>query len=108
VRYRPTLRWIPHEANLRRAREHLARIKSRIAAGMFRFIDEFPSYRGRYTLRIPLSARTCADVFEAFLHHEQAQVARGDLAPVTKSVPTTPYSSDAQLPLLGPSCVLSY
>jgi hypothetical protein len=32
VRYRPTLPWIPHEANLRRARQYLAGIKMRIAA----------------------------------------------------------------------------
>jgi Arm DNA-binding domain len=70
VRYRPMLRWIPHEANLRRAREHLARIKSRIAAGMSRFIDELPSYRGRQTLRLPMTSRTCSDVFDAFLRHE--------------------------------------
>jgi hypothetical protein len=31
-RYRPTLYWIPHEANLRRARAYLARIKAQIAA----------------------------------------------------------------------------
>lgn len=40
VRYRPTLPWIPHEANLRRAREHLRRIKARILAGTFIFTDE--------------------------------------------------------------------
>ena len=33
VRYRPSLRQTPTEANLRRAREHLAAIKERIAAG---------------------------------------------------------------------------
>lgn len=33
-RYRPTLPWVPHEANLRRARVHLAQIRMRIAAGV--------------------------------------------------------------------------
>lgn len=67
VRYRPTHRLIPHESNLRRAREQLARIKMRIDAGTFRFTEEFPTYRGRHTLRIPLRAQTCSDVFDAFL-----------------------------------------
>jgi hypothetical protein len=49
VRYRPTLPWIPHEANL----------------------------------RLPFNARTCGDVFDAFLRHEEARVRRDDLAPVT-------------------------
>jgi hypothetical protein len=47
VRYLPTLQWILDEANLRRARERLVRIK------------------------------------DAFLRHETARVAGGDLAPVT-------------------------
>src|SRR5262245_23037146 len=83
VRYRPTLKWIPNEANLRRARDRLARIKARIDAGTFTFIEEFPASRFRHTLRMPLRARTCSDVFDAFLGHEEARVARGDLAPVT-------------------------
>jgi integrase len=83
VRYRPTLPWIPHEANLRRAREHLARIKARIIAGTFIFHEEFPQYRSRKGCPIPISVRTCGDVFDDFLRHEAARVARGDLAPVT-------------------------
>jgi hypothetical protein len=46
VRYRPTLPWIPHEANLRRAREHLPRIKTRIATGTFTFTEDFPTSGG--------------------------------------------------------------
>ena len=83
VRYRPTLPWIPHETNLRRAREHLQRIKARILAGTFIFTDEFPAYRGRLSLRLPMTSRTCSNVFDAFLRHEEARVARGDLAPIT-------------------------
>ena len=82
VRYRPTLPWLPHESNLRRAREYLARIKGRIAAGTFIFGEEFPRYR-RKSLPLPIAARTCSDVFDAFLRHEEARVRRGDLAPVT-------------------------
>lgn len=44
VRYRPTLKRVPTEANLRRAREHLIGIKTRISAGTFSFAEEFPSY----------------------------------------------------------------
>jgi hypothetical protein len=83
VRYRPTLPWIPHEANLRRARQLLLRIQARIRAGTFIFTEDFPQYRFRKTLRLPFNARTCNDVFDAFLHHEAARVTRGDLAPVT-------------------------
>lgn len=72
VRYRPTLPWIPHEANLRRARQLLLRIQLRIRAGTFIFTEDFPHYRLRKTLRLPFSARTCNNVFDAFLHHEEA------------------------------------
>jgi hypothetical protein len=34
-------------------------------------------------LRLPVSARTCDDVFDAFLRHEAARVKREDLDPVT-------------------------
>lgn len=82
-RYRPTLPWVPHEANLRRARATLAQIRLRIAAGTFNFAEEFPAYRFQEQLPLALRARTCGDVFDAFLEHEAARVARGDLAPVT-------------------------
>ena len=66
VRYRPTLPWEPTEANLRRAREHLRRIKTRIAAGTFNFAEEFPHFRGLHKLPLPLRAKTCSDVFDAY------------------------------------------
>jgi hypothetical protein len=84
-RFRPTLAWIPHETNLRRARTYLARIKARITAGTFSFADEFPRYKGLSQLPPPLRARTCGEVFDAFLCHEDASLARGDLAAVTVS-----------------------
>jgi integrase len=83
VRFRPTVRWIPNEANLRRARMYLARIKARIAAGTFCFADEFPDYQHLQKIRVPLSARTCGEVFDAFLRHDEARLARGDLAAST-------------------------
>ena len=83
VRYRPTLPWIPTEQNLRRARRYLAEIKTHIAAGTFRFTEAFPHFRFRRQLPLALRASTCGEVFDAFLEHEAARVARGDLAPVT-------------------------
>src|SRR6185437_6453689 len=82
-RFRPTLPWIPNETNLRRARAILARIKAQIAAGTFCFADKFPRYKGLSRLAPPFRARTCGEVFDAFLRHEEARLARGDLAAVT-------------------------
>jgi hypothetical protein len=65
VRFRPTLPWVPHEANLRRAREHLVRIKARIAAGTFCFAEELPEFRDLHKGRVPLDAQSCSDVFDA-------------------------------------------
>jgi integrase len=83
VRFRPTLRWVPNEVNLGRARIYLARIKAQIAAGTFCFAEEFPHYRHLHQTRVPLSAQTCGDVFDAFLRHDEARLARGDLAAAT-------------------------
>jgi hypothetical protein len=41
VRFRPTLRWVPNEANLHRSLIYLARIKAQIAVGTFCFAEEF-------------------------------------------------------------------
>ena len=82
-RFRPTLPWIPNETNLQRARTHLARIKAQIAAGTFCFADEFPRYRGLQKLPPILQHRTCGEVFDDFLRHEEARLARGDLAAAT-------------------------
>lgn len=82
-RFRPTLPWIPNETNLQRARAHLARIKAQIAAGTFCFADEFPRYRGLQKLPPALQHRTCGEVFDEFLRHEEARLARGDLAAAT-------------------------
>lgn len=84
-RFRPTLSWIPSETNLRRARELLTRVKAQIVAGTLHFADEFPDYRGTHRLPDTVRRRSCNDVFDAFLRHECARVARGDLAPVTLS-----------------------
>jgi len=85
VRYRPTLRWAPTAAGLRRARQHLIGINTRIAAGTFSFAEEFPEYR--HLKRVPRagSPRTCGHVFDEYLAHCSARVARLDMAPVTLS-----------------------
>jgi integrase len=62
VRYRPTLLITPTEANLRRAREQLAGIKARIAAGTFSFAEEFPDYVHLKTVPKSGSPRTCDQV----------------------------------------------
>src|SRR5882672_8944157 len=77
-RFRPTLPWTPSETNLRRARELLTRVKAQIAAGTFRFTDEFPDYRGLRTLPLSVQPRLCGEVLDAFLRHQAARVARGD------------------------------
>jgi integrase len=83
TRFRPTLPWVPTEANLWRARTRLAHIKAQIAAGTFSFSEEFPEYRVRRRLGLPPRTLICSEVFDAFLSHCKARVARGDLAPAT-------------------------
>jgi integrase len=85
VRYRPTLRWVPMEAGLRCARQHLIAINTRIAAGTFSFAGEFPDYR--HLKRTPRSGspRTCGQVFDEYLAHCSARVLRLDMASVTLS-----------------------
>jgi hypothetical protein len=58
-------------------------IKAQIAAGTFSFTEEFPAYRLRKRLAVSWRARSCSDVFDAFLAHEEARVGRQDLAPIT-------------------------
>ncbi len=83
-RYRPTLRRVPTEANLRRARLQLEAIKLRIEAGTFSFKDEFPDYR--YENRLPkvhnvrTTRLTCNQVFDAYLAHCEMRVAMNDMA----------------------------
>jgi hypothetical protein len=85
VRYRPTLLRTPTEANLRRARQQLVGIKTRIAAGTFSLAEEFPDYVHLGKVPRAGSPRTCNHVFDDFLAHCAARVAKDDLAPVTLS-----------------------
>src|SRR6266853_2163672 len=83
IRYRPTLPWTPTEANLRRARQYLIGIKARITAGTFSFAEEFPDYRHLKNIPRAGSPRACSEVFDEYLAHCSARVARHDMAPVT-------------------------
>ncbi len=83
VRYRPTLKRSPTEANLKRARKQLHEIKQRIAAGTFVFPEEFPDYRFTRQVAAPQKRRTCDQVFDEFLLACDSRVAKKDLAFVT-------------------------
>jgi len=80
VRYRPTIKRPPSEANLRRARERLEVIKRQIQDGTFCFEEEFPRYRFRRRLGLVSKLRTCNEVFDEYLAHCEARVRRDDLA----------------------------
>jgi len=83
VRYRPTLKRCPTEANLKRARKQLQEIKQRIAAGTFVFPEEFPGYRLIRQVAAPQKRRTCDQVFDEFLLACDSRVGKKDLAFVT-------------------------
>lgn len=83
VRYRPSLRRTPTEANLRRARAHLGVIKERIAAGIFQFAEEFPACRNTDDVRSAPGQRTCSHVFDAFLDHCVSIQQKGGMEAVT-------------------------
>jgi integrase len=81
VRYRPTIKRVPSEANLRRARVQLQEIKRRIASGTFVFAEEFPEYRYMEQLGGDArGARTCNDVFNEFMTHCESRMSKSDLA----------------------------
>ena len=83
VRYRPTLKRSPTEANLKRARKQLQEIKERIAAGTFVFLEEFPDYRFTKNVAAAQKRRSCNQVFDEFLLACDSRVAKKDLAFVT-------------------------
>ena len=80
VRYRPTIKRPPSEANLRRARERLEAIKRQIRSGTFCFEEEFPDYRYMRRMSGTSNARLCGGVFDDFLAHCEARFNRGDLS----------------------------
>jgi hypothetical protein len=83
IRYRPTIKRPPSEANLRRARERLEVIKRQIEFGTFCFAEEFPDYRFLQHLSGTSKVRLCSEVFDEFLAHCEARLRRGDMAAAT-------------------------
>jgi integrase len=83
VRYRPTLKRSPTEANLTRARKQLVEMRQRIAGGTFVFEEEFPDYRFIKNMAAPQKRRTCDQVFDEFLLACDSRVAKKDMAFVT-------------------------
>jgi hypothetical protein len=83
IRYRPSIKRPPSEANLRRARERLEVIKRQIDQGTFCFEAEFPDYRFLRRLKGTSKVRLCTEVFDEYLAHCEARVKRGDLAAAT-------------------------
>ena len=86
ARYRPTLKRVPNEANLRRAYKQLVDIKNRIRLGIFKFEEEFPNYRYKDGLTTTTcgkedgSAETCNEVFDRFIAHCELRVNKDDMA----------------------------
>ena len=84
TRYRPTLKRVPSEANLRRACKQLIEIKKRIEKGTFKFEEEFPDYRFKHALpAAPIDGKAdeiCNEVFDKFLAHCEHRVSMDDMA----------------------------
>jgi integrase len=83
IRYRPSIKRPPSEANLRRARERLEVIKSQIQLGTFSFAEEFPNYRHLRRLSGAANVRLCDEVFDDYLAHCEARLRRHDMAAAT-------------------------
>ncbi len=79
VRYRPSIKRPPSEANLRRARERLEAIKQQMRFGTFSFEEEFPDYRYLPRVSSMSNTRLCSEVFDAYLAHCEARIRRGDM-----------------------------
>lgn len=89
VRYRPTVKRIPNEANLRRAHQQLKHMKTRIERGEFNFADEFPDYRFRTALptgnnvEASIKPETCNEVVDRFIAYCELRVSKDDMAAST-------------------------
>jgi len=80
VRYRPSIKAIPTEAKLRRAREHLKGIQQRIRLGTFSFIEDFSDFRDLNKVFHSSPYRTCNQVFDEYLAHCESRRAKNDLS----------------------------
>ena len=89
VRYRPRVKRIPNEANLRRAHQQPKHMKTRIERGEFNFADEFPDYRFRTALptgdniEASIKPETCNEVVDRFVAYCELRVSKDDMAPST-------------------------
>ncbi len=83
IRYRPSIKRPPSEANLRRARERLEVIKRQIYLGTFSFEEEFPNYRFLRRVSGTSKSRLCDQVFDEYLAHCEARLQRQDMAAAT-------------------------
>lgn len=82
-RFRLVKHIVPTEENLMRARQYLAWIQMQIDSGTFDLAKEFPEYAARRGARVLACALSCAQLFDAFLRHEEAQVLRQELTQAT-------------------------
>jgi len=80
VRYRPSLKRVPTEANLRRAAAQLADIKVRIAHGTFNFAEEFPDSPLLDKLPGSQGPRTCNQVFDEYMELCESRMHKKDMA----------------------------
>jgi hypothetical protein len=99
VRYRPTVKQIPTEANLRRAREHVKAIKERIRLGTFSFVEEFPDFRDLHKLINRSPWRTCNQVFDEYLQQCESRLAlQSCLGPEGRSTQAQRLPANRSLP----------
>ena len=85
IRYRPSIKRPPSEANLRRARARLESIKQQILLGTFSFEEEFTDYRFLTRLGGTSNARLYNDAFDAYLAHREARLRRNRRTPALSS-----------------------
>jgi hypothetical protein len=71
--------------NMRRAREQIAGIRERIAAGTFSFADEFPNFRDLKYVLDSGSRKTCGEVFDAFLAHCESRRVKKEVVAVFRT-----------------------
>jgi hypothetical protein len=101
VRYRPSIKAIPTEANLRRAREHLKEIQQRIRLGTFSFIEDFPDFRDLNKVFHSSPYRTCNQVFDEYLAHSESRRAKNDLSFAPAATSKSPTRGRVKIPHLA-------
>jgi hypothetical protein len=77
------LRRIDKFLDLTDLRAYLVAIKQRIAGGMFQLEEEFPDYRHLRKVVGASGVRTCSQVFDEYIAHCEARLAKNDMAAAT-------------------------